>query len=379
MKPLASVILVVCFMSLTCHAQELDTRRVFENVRLHRPLYLAPVPGDRDRLVVLEQDGVVSTIEYRKTPALSNASLDIRNKVLRNGNEEGLLGLAFHPDFTKNHFVYLVYSADNPRRNILSRWNYNTDTHTLDPQSERVILEVNQPWSNHNGGMIDFGPDGYLYYSLGDGGAGGDPRNSAQNLHNLLGKILRIDVNREENNNRYAIPNDNPFVNEPGACPEIYAYGLRNVWRFSFDPDTGDLWAGDVGQNAWEEVDLIEKGKNYGWRIREGKHDFNRPGSGVPDDLVEPIIDYPRGEGISVTGGYVYRGKQIPWLTGAYIYGDYGSNKIWLLRYDKTHRAVTENRFVAVVRGVSSFGLDHDNELYAVSLDGPIYKFVGKE
>src|SRR5690606_27821791 len=235
-------------------------------------------------------------------------ALDITGKARRRNNEEGLLGLAFSPDWQRTHEVFLHYSASDPVRNVLSRWTMDPQTLRIDPDSERVILEVEQPWGNHNGGHIDFGPDGYLYVTLGDGGAGGDPHNNGQNKTTLLGAILRIDVT-EPQSGTYDVPADNPFVDDPDAAPEIWAWGLRNVWRFSFDPETGLLWAGDVGQNKYEEIDIITKGGNYGWNIREGFHAFRRGAEGrKTPDLIDPVLEYDRQAGISVTGGYVYRG-----------------------------------------------------------------------
>jgi len=247
------------------------------------------------------------------------------------------------------------------------------DPNRADPDSERVILEVEQPWGNHNGSTVLFGPDGYLYISLGDGGAANDPLGSGQDLSTLLGTILRIDVDRQDDGRAYAIPADNPFVHRPGARGEIWAWGLRNVWRMSFDRETGDLWAGDVGQNRWEEIDLITKGGNYGWNIREGRHAFKAAASA--EALIDPVVEYPqrRGReiiGLSVTGGYVYRGDRLAGLRGAYIYGDYVTGRIWALRYaDGEVLAHREIYTPSTPVYIASFGEGPDGELYICGFD----------
>lgn len=234
------------------------------------------------------------------------------------------------------------------------------------------MLEFAQPYSNHNGGHLAFDSAGHLFITAGDGGSAGDPHAAGQNLNTLLGKILRIDI---DGGQPYAIPKDNPFLTKGRG--EIYAYGLRNVWRFSFDRQTGALFAGDVGQNKWEEIDIIEKGGNYGWRTMEGKHCFS-PASGCDQTgLILPIHEYPRSEGVSVTGGYVYRGSKIPALNGVYIYGDYGSGKIWGLTYDFTAKKVVKNELLINSNlPIASFGEDTDGELMVVSYDGRIFRIV---
>ena len=350
----------------------------FPNLSFDRPLYFHHIPGRTGKVVVVEQAGKVFSFPQRRdvTPEEMSTIIDVNAR--RKGNEEGLLGLAFDPEYPENRHVYLHFSASDPVRNVLARYTMNEDHTELDPDSEVVILEVEQPWGNHNGGMIDFGPDGMLYLALGDGGSGGDPKNSGQDLSTLLGTILRINPRIEPGTGvdgaNYAIPEDNPFVGVENARPEIWAWGLRNVWRFSFDPENGDLWAGDVGQNKYEEIDLITRGGNYGWNIREGMHPFRK---GSPPDgvrLIEPIVEYPRKEGQSVTGGYVYRGESIPLLRGAYIYADYQSGKVWALWYDGS--SVRQQRELLRVKFPSSFGTDAAGELYVCSFDGSIYKFV---
>jgi len=378
MKP-ASLILtavLLCVIS-PLHAQGYGFEHTFKHLQFQRPVRIAAVPDGTDRLFVVEQAGRVLWFENRPNVAGADVhvALDISgNKVRRKGNEEGLLGLAFHPDFKNNHFVFLHYSASAPRRNILSRWTMDNDAKRILPDSEHVILEVPQPFGNHNGGDIHFGPDGLLYITLGDGGAGGDPHENGQNLSTLLATILRIDVDHPQHGKPYGIPDNNPFAKAPGARPEIYAYGLRNAWRFSFDPQTGALWAGDVGQNAKEEIDLITPGGNYGWNAREGFSPYN--GGTKTPDMIDPIVEHGRNEAACITGGYVYRGNALPQLQGAYIYGDYVTGNIWRLRYDG--QKVTDHELIGNVPEIASFGVDAHGELYLCSLRGQIYKLTPK-
>ncbi len=243
------------------------------------------------------------------------------------------------------------------------------------PETETVLMEIKQPYPNHNGGMIEFGPDGYLYVSLGDGGFANDPHRYGQSKATWLAKILRIDVDKAAGGRPYAIPPDNPFVDEKGALPEIWATGLRNVWRFSFDRTSGLLIGADVGQDTWEEVDIIKRGGNYGWNAREGAHDF-RGGRGTPP-YDEPIIEYHHREGKSITGGYIYRGRKIPSLQGAYVYADYESGTVWALRWDG--KKVTENKVIGRQRYISSFGEDRDGEIYMTCFDGRVYTFKARD
>jgi glucose/arabinose dehydrogenase len=348
--------------------------QAFPELTFIQPLFVTFPPDGSDRLFIIEQNGRVLWIENRPDEIRTDVALDITSKVRRQHMEEGLLGLAFHPNAKSNKKIYLHYSASNPRRNVLSEWKMNGALTKILPNSERVLLEVEQPFGNHNGGMIAFGPDKMLYVALGDGGGVGDPYSKAQNKQTCLGKILRIDVDKTDGTRAYAIPPDNPFVNEKDTYPEIWAYGFRNPWRFSFDRETGLLWAGDVGQNAWEEVDTIEKGFNYGWNVREGKHPYvDLLISPIPEGpFREPVWDYGRTEGQSITGGYVYRGQKLPELVGAYIYGDFMSGKIWALRDAKSGNP--SNTLIAKGTHISSFGEDKNGEIYFTSLyDGKIY------
>ncbi|MHB9029111.1 MAG: PQQ-dependent sugar dehydrogenase, partial [Candidatus Latescibacterota bacterium] len=301
--------------------------------------------------------------------------LDITDRVDSHGNEMGLLGLAFHPDFESNGYFFVDYTAANPMRTVISRFTVSrSNPDSADPRSEFFILEIPQPFENHNGGQIVFGPDRYLYIALGDGGSGGDPNGNGQNRASLLGKILRIDVNHPGATARYGIPADNPFAgNTNGYRPEIYAFGLRNPWRFSFDTVTGQLWAADVGQNKWEEVNLIEKGGNYGWNTMEGKHCFTSSTCDTTG-LRLPVIEYDRSLGSSITGGFVYRGKKAPEFFGAYIYADYVSGRIWKLMYSRESGPINE-LLLDTSLFISSFGVDADQELYLCAFDGKIYRF----
>ncbi len=323
------------------------------------------LPGSATEAVVVTQRGQIwrVQVEGEAAPELFG---DVSGRLIRPlANEEGLLGLAFSPDFQTDGFVYLYYTAGEPRRSVLSR--FQVDGQALDLDSEEVILEVPQPFSNHNGGQIAFGPDGYLYVALGDGGSGGDPLGNGQNLATLLGAILRIDVAVERG---YTIPPYNPFVSTPGARPEIYAYGLRNPWRFSFDRATGDLWAADVGKNRKEEVDRIVPGGNYGWNIMEGFQCFRRdPCSAV--GLLPPRAVYSHDDGCSITGGFVYRGPSMPELDGWYVYGDYCSGKVWALNTADDSPPVL---LADTGLSISSFGELPDGELLAVTFDEALFR-----
>jgi glucose/arabinose dehydrogenase len=334
--------------------------------------------GTSGLIFITEQRGVIYAFSANNTQQ-AGIFLDITDRVNRGGDEEGLLGLAFGPDYQENGYFYVYYSAADPRRSILSRLSLDQEnTDVADPESEVIIMEVAQPYSNHNGGQLAFGPDGYLYIGLGDGGGAGDPQGNGQNLGTLLGSILRIDVSGLSGPGDYEIPADNPFVDTTGARAEIWAFGLRNPWRFSFDSETGLLWAGDVGQNLWEEIDIIVKGANYGWNIMEGFHCYS-PSTGCDQSgLTLPLVEYDHSQGCSVIGGYVYRGDQIASLQGYYIYGDYCSGNIWALAYH--NNAVTQN-ILLVESGLSitSFGEDLAGNLYILSRDGGIYTLVQME
>jgi quinoprotein glucose dehydrogenase len=382
----------------------LELRVAFPNLKFNRPLAMEEAPDGSKRLFVTEQDGKILVPPQDRSGVEAKVFLDITGRKPHAQNEEGLLAFAFHPQFKSNGKFYIYYTQQGPKRNVLSEAQVSkTDPNKADLASERVLLQIEQPYWNHDGSTVTFGPDGYLYFSTGDGGTGGDPHFVGQSGHHLLGKILRIDVNSRTGKLPYGIPKDNPFVGKDkegnprpdpfdtkpeGIRPEIWAYGLRNAWRMSFDRETGELWAGDVGQDKWEEVDIITKGGNYGWSVREGFHAFKeQKTNGKP---LDPVIEYPHnallapeckfpdhGIGVSITGGYVYRGKRIPALRGVYVYGDYQMGTIWGLRYENG-KIVTHGTLVKgdPLRQVASFAEDRDGELYMLSFDGRIYEFA---
>lgn len=339
----------------------------FPNLTFRRPVDLQAARDGTNRLFVVEQDGVIRSFKNDPGEKASTVFLDLRAKVNRDGNEMGMLGLAFHPAFKTQPVFFVDYTTSKMTRRItrVSRFRVSSAAaNAADPASEEAVIEIGQPYSNHKGGQIAFGPDGFLYVALGDGGSAGDPQGNAQDPRSLLGKLLRLDVSRKP----YAIPADNPFHGGGGSARgEIYALGLRNPWRFSFDRETGQLWAADVGQVTYEEIDVIEKGKNYGWDCREGKHPYEpeREQSERCEgarDFVDPVWEYGRSEGISVTGGYVYRGRALPDLVGWYVYADYGSGNVWALRMENgkaVNRLLTRADIL-----ISSFGVDENDELY---------------
>ena len=337
-------------------------------------------PDDgRDLLFATQQGGRILVFPDQQDGTESNLFLDLSLKVSQVGNEEGLLGLVFDPNFKENGYFYVYYSATNPRRSVLSRFSVNKDDPNLaDAGSEFIIMEIPQPAANHNGGQLAFGPDGYLYMGLGDGGHGGDPFGNGQNVGTLLGSILRIDVADASDAAGYTVPPDNPLIGVADARPEIWAYGLRNPWRFSFDTQTGALWAGDVGQESWEEINLIEEGLNYGWNVMEGAHCFSPMDNCEQTGLQLPMAEYRTAEGCAVTGGYVYRGAALPSLAGAYVFGDFCTGKIWGLRYDS--RSVNEV-LLLVDSGlmITSFGVDQAGTLYILSRNAGIYRLIEAE
>ncbi len=403
----------LCLIVSSLQAQSLprvEMRPVFPKLSLQRTLWMSEAPDGSGRLFIVQQDGRILIVRKGTDGSQSKEFLNIVDRTPFVDNEEGLLSIAFHPGFRTNGLFYIYYNQQNPqpgsmypRRSVLSEVKVSTsDPDQADRQSERVLLEVPQPFGNHKGGQVSFGPDGYLYLALGDGGSGCDPFGNGQNTATLLAKLLRIDVNTRAEIQMgpqklilpYGIPSDNPFVGEPdmgglGARKEIWAYGLRNVWRYSWDRQTGDLWAGDVGQELWEEVDLIVKGGNYGWSVREGLHHF-KPGP-VGAHYNEPIIEYPhRPEllpeskfpkhttGLCVVGGYVYRGKRYPALQGVYLYADYNLGTIWGLRYQNGN-VTAYGTLLEQPKNISSFAEDADGELYVLALDAGMFSISVKQ
>jgi quinoprotein glucose dehydrogenase len=379
--------------------------KIFPNLTMDLPLWMTEAPDGSGRFFIVEQWGRIFVAAKGTDGGQHDEFLNIVKRNPHESYEEGLLGFAFHPGFATNGLCYTYYSqnynADKDifysRHSVISEWKVSAeDSNRVDMNSERKLMEIPEPFENHKGGQLTFGPDGCLYCGLGDGGFGGDPFNNAQNCATLLGKMIRIDVNardtikggKETVTLPYGIPADNPFVNEPdmsgaGCRHEVYAWGLRNPWRFSFDRQTGQLWAGDVGQDLWEEVDLIVKGGNYGWNVREGAHYFKPGPPGA--QYIDPVIEYPHypallkeskfpnhGIGACVIGGYVYRGKKYPALQGVYLYADYALGTIFGLRYENGH--VTQyGTLLDQPKNISSFAEDNDGELYVLAFDGHVY------
>ncbi len=364
-----------------------QTIPVFASVKLSMPTALVQAPDDGSRWFAIERTGRIVVFDDDTENAVGTTFLDISARVESGPSESGLLGIAFHPDFAINGEVFVAYTEHRPLVSVISRFRSIDNNQTLDPTSEEIILKVRQPRNTHNGANLVFGPkDGFLYAGFGDGGGSGDPDSNGQDTTTLLGSIIRIDVDKATG---YDIPPDNPFAgSQPclqgssagtSSCPEIFAWGLRNPWRFSFDSLTGDLWVGDVGQDKWEEVNRVEVGQNYGWNTREGAHCFP-PGSNCESNgLVDPITEYDHSLGLSITGGFVYRGSAIPGLQGQYIFADYVLGRIWAVPADSVvGTAPTEIGDTA--HFIASFGEGVDGELYVINYGtGTIHKIVPQE
>jgi quinoprotein glucose dehydrogenase len=393
---------------------QIKLQPVFPNLEIDRPVWLGEAPDGSGRLFVVGQAGKILIVKKGSDGSDAKEFLNIEDRKPYNGsNEEGLMSIAFHPGFKTNGLFYIYYNQQNNpnqhsnpqnymRRSVISEFKVSaTNADQADLSSERILLQVPQPFSNHKGGEVAFGPDGYLYLGLGDGGAQSDPFGSGQNTSTLLAKMLRIDVNTRatvgsgarQHELPYGFPADNPFVSElemngNGPHKEIFAYGFRNPWRYSFDKETGDLWVGDVGQDLWEEVDLVTNGGNYGWSVREGAHHY-KPGP-VGAQYAEPVMEYTHRPnlqsegmfpdhsiGLCVIGGYVYRGKKFPALDGVYVYGDYNLGTIWGFRYDRAaHKVTAEGTLLDQKKNIFSFAEDLDGELYVLTQDGIIYSIT---
>lgn len=375
---------------LNTEAMPVRVEEAYPNLRISRPIVVTGAGDESGRLFIASQTGEIYSIDESDTDVEEGELFMNMHEAVAykdRENEEGLLGMAFHPDFKANGKFFVYYTTtDRPHVSIVSQFTVKPDDKTVgDPSSEVELLRISQPFWNHNGGTLAFGPDGYLYIALGDGGKANDPLQSGQDLSKLLGSILRIDVDKVSADKPYGIPTDNPLVGRENVWPEIYAWGLRNVWRMSFDPKTGDLWAGDVGQNEWEEVNVIKKGGNYGWSLREAAHKFNAngKGSGPRPDLIEPLVEYPHTDdwGKSITGGAVYRGST-PSLDGYYLYGDYVSGRLWAMKYDHDANTVVENRPIAWQQlPIFTFGQTDSGEVLMTTMSGGgrIYRFVAAE
>lgn len=370
---LAAVIIPFGDSSLS---QSLEPVPAFSNLAFAKPVDLQNAGDGTDRLFVVEQEGTIRVFSNDPSATFSELFLNIADSVhYLDGSEMGLLGLAFHPDYESNGYFYVCYTADAPLRSVVSRFSVSANPDSALRGSEQVLLEIPQPYTNHNGGQIAFGPDGYLYIGLGDGGSAGDPQNNAQTLSSLLGKILRIDVD-SPGILPYGIPADNPFVqNGFGAREEIYAYGFRNPWRFSFDPVTGRLWCADVGQSFREEIDIVESGGNYGWNIMEGTACYPSTAGCSSAGLILPVWDYGRTFGGSITGGHVYRGSAVPSLTGRYVFGDFSSGILAALEYDEVNPPSVVVLDTLPAYALSSFGVDESGELYLCLISGSILRF----
>ena len=341
---------------------------------LNLPVLITHSNNDDNHLYVVEKTGHIYFFDANEKYKKKKLYLDASSLVTTKGNEQGFLSIAFHPNFETNGYLFIFYTAVNGDNTLARLTVYPTDAKTINLSSLEVLFAVEDPASNHNGGMLAFGKDGYLYVGMGDGGRGGDPWNNAQNKNTLLGKMLRIDVDQPFG---YLIPEDNPFVKMKNIHPEIWAYGLRNPWRHSFDSKTGDLWIADVGQNKWEEVHWqsanSKGGQNYGWRFMEGNHCYLPKKKCNDGTLILPVAEYSHKHGCSITGGYVYRGKTIPELQGKYIFGDYCTGTIWTI--DKSANFEMQE-LMKTDFNISSFGEDAVGELYVVNYAGAIYKFI---
>ena len=363
-------------------SQGVSLVNAFPNLTFTQPILLTHPPDGTNRIFVVEQTGVVLVFPNDSSVTSAQTFLTVTSLLSHYGieGEEGLLGLAFDPQFSKNGYFYIDYTAPNPFSTMIVRYKVQQgNPNVADSTSAFPILQILQPpESNHKGGNLAFGPDGYLYAGTGDGGGENDTYQNAQNRKVLLGKILRINVNDTTATTHYTIPPDNPLVADTtGLKKELWTWGMRNPWRWSFDPQTGVLWCGDVGQSTWEEIDIIKGGLNYGWPIMEGF--ACNPIAPICDStgFTPPIAVYGHDVGNAIVGGYVYRGSRAPWLYGAYIYGDYGSGRLWMLRYANGTVTVDSMIFGGAGSEMSSFGVDQQNELYIVSYSASasIFKF----
>ena len=358
--------------SIEINDVNIELEIAFPNIEVGNMIYLTTANDESGRIFVATREGIIFSIEKDS----NNISLfiDIRDKIDQGlPGERGLLGFTFDPNYVNNGYFYIYYT-DFDGTSIISRFESINNVESRF-NTELKILQIEQPYSNHNGGSIDFGPDGYLYIALGDGGSGGDPFLNGQNGNTLLGSILRIDVSKSSENSLYQIPNDNPFIDNDNFKDEIWAYGLRNPWRMSFDIKTGKLFVGDVGQDNFEEINIIEKGGNYGWNIMEGNNCFNNEVCNK-ENLIMPIVEYSHNEGCSVTGGYVYHGK-IDSLKNKYIFTDFCSGHIWAI--DTLDEQYTKERLLKGPFQIPSLGQDENGEVYILSFDGKIYKFIEKD
>lgn len=334
-------------------------------------------PGDGSpRLYVTEQRGIIRLVKNGKLE--DEPALDLRNEVGSSASEQGLLCIAFPPGYAEKGYAYLDFTDEGGDTRVCRIGRSSSDPDRFDPDTLQVLLRIDQPYTNHNGGQLAFGPDGYLYVGMGDGGSAGDPQNRAQNRRSLLGKILRIDVESSPAKEGYDIPKGNPFADGSGGRPEIWLLGLRNPWRFSFDPETGNIWIADVGQNGWEEIDTLPPGTggaNLGWALYEGNHRY-KASSIKREGYWWPVDEYSRSEGISVTGGYVYRGRRYPDMQGLYVFADFGSGRIWTLE-GRSDGSFDRREVEDTDWSISTFGIDGDGELWAADWSEGVLHRIG--
>jgi len=354
---------------------QFQLQKAFPNLTFYYPVGIYSAGDGTDRIFVVEQSGKIKVFENNRNTSISQTFLDISDRAYFNYDECGLLGLAFHPDYKTNGYFYVDYVANNPLRTVIARYQVSsTNPDSAVKSSEEIILTIPQPYDIvHKGGQLNFGSDGLLYIGMGDGGPEGDPDGHGQDLQLLLGKILRIDVDHPSDSLNYSIPASNPFYqNTLGYKQEIYAYGLRNPWRFNFDKETGLLWCGDVGQDSWEEIDLIQSGMNYGWNCYEGFHTYNMTNCSG-NNYTFPVFEYGHTNGsCAIIGGFEYRGKRRPELTGKYIYGDYCTGNIWQFQLSDSSNILAAQAPTQIY----SFGEDMSGELYIGGMDNNIYEFV---
>ena len=348
---------------------------VFTTSTFNKPLEMVPANDGSSRLFIVGQRGVINIVDPLQPSLPAKTFLDISDRVSPSGLEPGLLGLAFHPQFSVNRYFYVYYTKDTPARSFIARYQVSpTNPDSALKDSELIIFTNTLTSASHYGGKIDFGRDKFLYIALGMGNGQNDPSNNSQNLTNVMGKVLRINVDSSSGGNNYSIPSTNPFIDSTSAVrKEIYAWGFRNPWKFNFD-STGTMWLGDVGQNLYEEIDIVNKGKNYGWRIMEGFNCFN-PAVCDTTGLVKPIYVYSHGLGNSITGGYVCYSPNLPLIQNRYIFGDYGTGRIWAL--NTTTTPATADQLIDSPYQISSFGTDKFKNIYICSIgDSKIYKLV---
>lgn len=394
----AAVLALIAPALASADLPKLKTEVAFPDLRFDRPVAMAYPDDGRNLLFVVEQHQA-KVYSFHNGPNARDKQLFLQlPDPINRGNEEGLLGLAFHPKYKENgeFFVYYSWRKGNDRHSVVSRFRVSkADPRKADPATEeRIWVSAKDPFENHNGGCIEFGPDGYLYISLGDSGAADDPLTTGQNPSDWFASILRIDVDHPGDGKPYGIPKDNPRLRDPAKfadwAPEVYCIGLRNVWKFTFDRKDGTLWAGDVGQNKYEIVHVIANGGNYGWSVREGFHPFHpRAKTNRSSPISQPIAEYPHGPnddpkrkdfGQSITGGYVYRGKALPELVGVYVYGDFNTGRIWGVRLGTDGKAAESGELIDVTKSkplnIAAFGEDPAGEMYILAFDGRIHRLA---